>query len=98
MFARTARKTIGAFATVLGGMDLLVFACGIGEHDALVRSKICSDLEFLGLSLDPDGNSQHRDTISRSQSRVSVRIVPADEEIQIARHVFRLLHENASSQ
>jgi acetate kinase len=91
MFARTARKTIGAYATVLAGLDLLVFSGGIGEHDSLVRSKICEGLEFLGLLLDAEANAKHLPLISRSDSRVATRIVPADEEVQIARHVFRLL-------
>jgi len=91
MFARTARKTIGAYAAVLGGLDLLVFSGGIGEHDSLVRSKICAGLDFLQLLLDSDANAKSLPTISRSDSRVSVRIIPADEEVQIARHVFRLL-------
>jgi len=91
MFARAARKTIGAYAALLGGLDLLVFSGGIGEHDSLVRSKICSGLEFLGLFLDPAANANHAATISRSDSPVLARIVPADEEIQIARHAFQLL-------
>ena len=92
MFARTARKTIGAYATLLSGLDLLVFSGGIGEHDAVVREKICAGLEFLGILLDPAANSRNLAIISRSDSR-TVRIVPADEETQIARHVFRLLNE-----
>jgi acetate kinase len=91
MFARTAAKTIASYAAVLGGLDLIVFSGGIGEHDSIVRGKICESLAFLGLSLDPDRNAQNRPVISRPDSRVSVRIVPADEETQIARHIFRLL-------
>jgi acetate kinase len=91
MFCRTAKKTISAYAAVLGGLDLLVFSAGIGEHDPIVRSKICEGLEFLGLSLDSDRNSRNQAIISRADSPVSIRIIRADEETQIARHVFRLL-------
>jgi acetate kinase len=91
MFCRTAKKTIAAYAAVLGGLDLLVFSAGIGEHDAIVRAKICEGLQILGLSLDSDRNARNQTIISRSDSPVSVRIIPADEEIQIARHIFRLL-------
>jgi acetate kinase len=92
MFARTASKTIAAFASVLSGLDLLVFSGGIGEHDSIVRAKICESLTFLGLCLNPNDNAQNHGTINGPDSRVSVRIVPADEEIQIARHIFRLLN------
>jgi acetate kinase len=91
MFARTAAKTIASYAAVLAGLDLIVFSGGIGEHDSVVRAKICEPLAFLGLSLDPDRNAQNQPVMSRPDSRVAVRIVPADEESQIARHVFRLL-------
>jgi acetate kinase len=94
MFARTAAKTIASYSAVLAGVDSLVFSGGIGEHDSVVRSKICEPLAFLGLSLDPDRNAQNQPVISHADSRVSVRIVPADEEIQIARHVFRLLSQS----
>lgn len=90
MFSRVAKKAIGSFAAVLGGLDLLVFTGGIGENDSIVRSKICEGLDFLGIALDPERNSQHQRQISNSESRVSVLIVPTDEEAQIARLVFLL--------
>ena len=91
MFCRSAKKAIGSFVGVLEGLDLLVFAGGIGEHDAAVREKICQGLAPLGIVLDAASNAKNLGTISGVQSRVRVKIIPAEEEAQIARHVYRLL-------
>lgn len=91
MFARAVKKQIGAFVALLGGLDLLVFSGGIGEHDAAVRAEICGELEFLGVALDGTKNAQNVPVISNTAGRVTVRVVRTDEEGQIARHVFRLL-------
>src|SRR5580700_6589191 len=91
MFARSAKKAIGSYVAVLGGLDLLVFTGGIGEHDANVRSLICEGLECYGSRLDPEANQRNAGTISRTDSAVRVRVVTSDEETQIARLVFRIL-------
>jgi acetate kinase len=90
MFARSAKKTIGSYVAVLGGLDLLVFTGGIGEHDAEVRENICEGMECFGLHLDRRANQQNADTIHEADSVVGVRVVSSDEETQIARIVFRL--------
>ncbi len=59
MYCYQARKTIGSLAAVMGGVDLLVFAGGIGENAALVRALICRGLEHLGVELDPARNNAH---------------------------------------
>jgi acetate kinase len=91
MFARSAKKAIAGFVAVLGGLDLLVFTAGIGEHDAGVRAEICGGLQCFGLYLDEQANQLNLESISSAQSRVLVRILPSEEEIQIARHTYRLL-------
>ncbi|MGY3086981.1 acetate kinase [Hymenobacter sp. UYAg731] len=91
LFCYQARKWMGAFAAVLGGLDTLVFAGGIGEHAAEVRARICEGLEFLGIELDAARNAAHAGVISSGASRVTVRIIPTDEERMIARTVGRLL-------
>ncbi|HVW22141.1 MAG TPA: acetate/propionate family kinase [Opitutaceae bacterium] len=91
MFCYQVRKGIGAFAAVLGGLDLLVFSGGIGEHSAPVRTRICAELGFLGLGLDADANTAGAGLISDSNSRVRVHALPADEELTIARSACRLL-------
>jgi acetate kinase len=81
VFATAVRKCVGAYAALLGGIDLLVFAGGIGEHSAEVRRRVCSGLEFLGLKAD--------DLSGR------VRVMHTEEEQQIARHCRALLRSNA---
>ena len=77
-FCTAVRKTIGAYAALLGGLDLLVFTGGIGEHSAPVRQKICEGLGFLGLG---DGTQEHG----------KLRVLPTGEDAQIAAHCRRLL-------
>jgi acetate kinase len=91
MFARSAKKAIAGHAAILGGLDLLVFTGGIGENDASVRAKICEGMERFGLRLDREANERGSGTINASDSVVGVRVISSDEEIQIARIVFRLI-------
>jgi acetate kinase len=93
LFCYQAKKWIGAYAAAMGGLDALVFSAGIGEHSAKVRSRICDGIEFLGLRLDSDRNAaggQGDRVISAEDSSVVVRVIPTDEEIVIARTVWRL--------
>ncbi len=85
LFCYQARKWIGSYAAVLGGLDTLVFAGGIGENSPALRAGICAGLEFLGVGLDPEANERNTPVISGPGSGVTVRIIPTDEEIVIAR-------------
>ena len=85
-FCASARKHIGAFAAVLGGLDSLVFTGAIGEHAAAVRWEICRDLGYLGIELDRSKNAAHADVLSLPSAPCTVRVVPTDEELMIARH------------
>jgi acetate kinase len=91
VFCRAAKKAIGAFIAILGGLDLLVFTAGIGEHDPIVREQICGGLDSFGIALDSQNNQSNSPTISSDASRVKVRVLPSEEEIQIARNTYRLL-------
>lgn len=91
IFCDSIRKVIAAYASVLGGVDLLVFSGGIGEHSARVRSATCRNLEFLGISMDAHRNRLQDSIISSDESKVSVRIVPSQEDIEIARHCRRII-------
>jgi acetate kinase len=93
MFARSAKKAIASYVAVLGGIDLLVFTGGIGEHDGAVRRGICDGMECFGLRLDEEANQRNAGTISGTDSAVLVRVVTSDEETQIARILFRLTEE-----
>jgi acetate kinase len=91
LFAYEIRKTIGAFAAVLGGLDLLVFTGGIGEHAAQVRADACAGLEHLGIRLDAARNAAAREVVSADASKCVVRVTAADEEAQMAREARALL-------
>jgi acetate kinase len=91
MFARTARKFVGALAAVLGGIETLVFTGGIGENSAAVRAQICEGLEHLGVRLDAERNARAERVISADAAPCAVRVVVTDEEQTIARHVARVL-------
>ena len=84
LFCYQVRKSIGALAATIGGIDSLVFSGGIGEQAPLIRARICEGLEFLGISLDPVPNSEHRELISSGGSAVGVHIIPTDEATIIA--------------
>jgi acetate kinase len=86
------KKRIGAYAAVLGGLDTLVFSGGIGEHAPIVRARICAGLEFLGLDIDHDRNTNNAPLISTASSPVAVRVIATDEEAVLAQAAYRLLH------
>jgi len=81
---------IGALTAVLGGIDTLVFTGGIGEKAAPVRRRACEGLEHLGIRLDDGLNSVNGDPISAAGSKCVVRVIPANEDLVIARHTYAL--------
>ncbi len=91
LFCYQGKKWIGAYAAALGGLDQLLFSGGIGEHAPPVRARMCEGLEFLGIRLDQGRNEADAAVISIPESRVTVRVMHTDEEIQIAQSVCRLL-------
>lgn len=91
MFCYQTRKSIGGFAAVLGGVETLVFAGGIGENSVEVRARVCGGLGFLGIEFDEAGNAASAPLISTATSRVAVRVIRTDEELMIAREVCRFL-------
>jgi acetate kinase len=93
LFCYQTRKWIGALAAVLGGLDSLVLAGGIGENCAEVRSRVCGGLRFLGVELDEARNAASAPVISTQASPATVRVIRTDEELMIARAVRRLLGE-----
>ncbi len=85
IFCYQAKKWLAAFAGALGGLDTLVFAGGIGENSAPIRERICDGLQFIGIELDSIRNHEHAPVISSDAGRVTVRVIPTDEESVIAR-------------
>lgn len=90
LFCVRAKKYLGAYAALLGGLDVVVFTAGIGEHAPEIRERICSGLEFIGLKLDLPSNSENAPVISAKSSHVKVRVIKTNEELMIARHTARL--------
>ena len=84
LFCYQAKKWVGSFAAALGGVDTLVFAGGIGENSAPVRTRICDGLSFLGIEIDENANGRHAERISTDEGPVRVRVMRTDEESVIA--------------
>ena len=91
-FARQVRATIGSYAAKAGGIDVLVFTGGIGEHSRQVRALICEQLGFLGFALNSEANQANL-AILNSASSKPILIIPADEEAEIARLAENLYAE-----
>ena len=90
-FVYRAAKEIGALTAVLGGVDALVFTAGIGENSPEIRRQICGASAWLGIELDQQKNAKKATRISTANSKVSVWVIPTNEELMIARHMGELL-------
>ena len=94
MFSYRVKKYIGSYAAALGGLDCVVFTGGIGEHTEIVREKVMSGLEFLGIDFDFDKNNHVErgavTELNKPESKVKVYIIPTNEELVIARETLRL--------
>jgi len=90
-FIYRAAKEIGALTAVLGGVDALVFTAGIGENSPEIRRRICEASAWLGIQLDAQKNVKKATRISTTNSKVSVWVIPTNEELMIARHTGELL-------
>ena len=93
-FVYRLAKEIGASVAVLGGVDGLVFTAGIGENSPEIRRRTCDASAWLGIELDPEANCRNDLRISTPQSKVSVWVIPTNEELMIARHTASLLGLN----
>ena len=87
---RIVRET-GSLAAVLGGLDLLAFTAGIGEHSAPIRERVCAGLRFLGVELDATANAANAPVISTPASKVLVVVEPTNEDWVAARAAEKLL-------
>lgn len=94
MFIYRVKKYIGAYAAALDGVDIIVFTGGIGENDTYVRGEIAKGLGYLGVKIDEEKNKHSRGeeiVISTPDSRVTVCVIPTDEEWMIASDTMALL-------
>ncbi|MFC5467719.1 acetate kinase [Cohnella suwonensis] len=96
MYAYRIRKYIGAYVAAMDGVDAIVFTAGVGENSAALRTEVCKGLTFLGVLLDEGRNADRSPEprrITTDDSRVSVLVVPTNEELLIARDTYRLAKE-----
>ncbi len=94
MYYYRIKKYIGAYIAALGGIDLLIFAGGIGENGPVTRRNVCNGLEYLGITIDSAQNDNlygEQRVISKAGERVKVMVVPTNEEMVIAKDTFRIV-------
>ncbi len=94
MYSHRIKKYIGSYAAIMGGVDIIVFTAGVGEHQWDIRYNSTTGLEFLGVKLDEAKNRKNfgeEEVISAEDSRVKVVVVPTDEELMIASDTLALI-------
>jgi len=96
-FCYHTRKWICSLAGAMGGVQTLIFSGGIGENLAEVRARICENLEFIGVVIDPEKNRNNNLIISTAASRITVRVIKTDEELMIANHIAAFLDQQIGS-
>ena len=86
------KKYIGSYAAAMGGVDIICFTAGIGENNAYLRERVIDGLEFMGAKIDPEKNRTRSEAvISADDSKVTVCVIPTNEEIMIARDTLDLV-------
>jgi acetate kinase len=91
LFVYRIGRELGSLAAALGGLDAIVFTAGIGEHATEIRARVCADARWLGVTLDEVANNKGGPRISLPASKVSVWVIPTDENLMVARHTRHLL-------
>jgi acetate kinase len=91
IYTTAVAKSIAALTVSLGGLDLLVFTGGIGEHSSAVRAAVLSHLAIFGVRYNQEANAQGAARIDAAKSKIPIRIVPAEEDLIIAQHTRQLL-------
>ena len=93
MYFYRIKKYIGAYAAAMGGVDIIVFTAGVGENQMDMREEVCKGMEFLGVKIDSEKNKTRGEeaVISTDDSKVTVCVIPTDEELMIATDTMNLL-------
>lgn len=94
LFVYQVKKAIGALSTTIGGIDSLIISGGMGEVSSVIRERICSGLEYLGIELDDDANQKNARLISSESSRVGVHVIHTDEAKTITTQVLAIMNSN----
>lgn len=93
VFYHRVVKYIGAYIAVMNGVDTIVFTAGLGENDKVMRKTVCANLEYMGIKIDDEANGKRGEeiVISTPDSRVTVMVIPTNEELAIARETLALV-------
>lgn len=94
LYAYRIKKFIGAYAAILNGIDAIIFTAGVGENDSNMRESVCSELNYLGIELDPNQNTAYNGElkeINKASANVKILVIPTNEEYEIAYQCFELL-------
>jgi acetate kinase len=97
MYNYRIKKYVGSYAAAMGGVDIIVFTGGVGENQQSCRYEVCKDLEFMGVKLDEEANSKVRGeeaVITALDSKVTVAVIPTDEEFMIASDTMEILRNS----
>lgn len=95
LYTYRIKKYIGAYAAALNGLDAIVFTAGVGENSALIREKVCTNLDFLGIHFDAEKNNTRSNgirEINTENSPVKVLVIPTNEELEIVNQCYELLN------
>ena len=96
MYAYRVKKYIGSYSAVMNGLDAIIFTAGVGENSFILRSLICKEMDYLGISIDEEKNHVKARKLTEVQdenSKVKVLIIPTNEEAEIAKQSYELLME-----
>ncbi len=95
MFIYRVQRYIGAYTAAMNGLDVLVFTAGIGENSITMREEICKNMDFFGITIDPEKNNIRGEIkeISQDSGRVKVYVVPTNEELMIARETKAIVEK-----
>lgn len=93
MNAYRIKKYIGSYTAAMNGLDAIIFTAGIGENSSVLRKLVCTDMDFLGISIDDLKNETRANVlreINTDDSKVKVLVIPTNEELEIAKQAFEL--------
>ncbi|AWV97137.1 acetate/propionate family kinase [Arcticibacterium luteifluviistationis] len=94
MNAYRIKKYIGSYAAAMNGLDAIIFTAGVGENSSILRAKICKDMDYLGIEINPETNHQKLDgllDISSKTAKVKTLVIATNEELEIATQAYQLL-------
>ena len=90
IFCYQIKKYIGGYTAALGGLDIMVFAGGIGENAPEIRTRICNSFAYLNIQLDEEKNNKNEWQISNYESKIKVYVIPTNEELMIAKDTMQI--------